>query len=352
MAEGVYKDLNNQEYWLKRSEARVSAHWKNLENIEKSLVKNYRMVNEEIKAKLAQLYADYAVDNTLSYADAIKQLNQFEIGIYRQQIQSAIANAGDNKELIEKLERLLPTNQVTRLQATVNQIEARLIELGYTEQITTEDWLAETYRENYYQTIFEVQQGIGLGFSFNRIDERAVKTAISYPWSGDQFSNRVWDNKSKLVKNLRQTITQGLIKGEGYRKTARNMADKMDSSYKDSLRLIRTETASVMSTSSAEGWGESGIVRQYIIIGTLDSRTSKICQHQDTKVYDLKDRKIGVNAEPFHPSCRSTSSVYFGEEFQAGMQRIARGADGKNYKVPATMNYKEWKSKYVDGETA
>ncbi|MGB3160384.1 MAG: minor capsid protein [Carnobacterium sp.] len=346
------KNLNNKEYWSKRAEKRVSNHWSNLVNVEKALAKNYRLANEDIKLQLANLYSEYAVQNNLSYVDSIKQLTQVEMSVYRSQIQQAILNANGNEELIERLKRLLPPLQVTRLQATINQIEARLIDLGYTEQITIEDWLAETYQGNYYQSIYDVQHGIGIGLSFTKLNERAIKTAITYPWSGDSFSNRVWDNKSKLVKTLRQVITQGLIRGESYQKMAKNMRDKMDASYKDSLRLIRTETSAVVGDSTAKGYVESGIVSRYIIISTLDNRTSTICQELDSKVFNLKDREVGVNASPMHPNCRSTEAPYFNDGEDLIGTRIVRGEDGKNYKVPRSMNYKQWKEKYVDGKTA
>jgi hypothetical protein len=54
--------------------------------------------------------------------------------------------------------------------------------------------------------------------------------------------------------------------------------------------------------------------------------------------------EVGVTAPPFHPWCRTTTAPYFADSHG---ERIARGADGEQYYVPADMKYAEWKEKFV-----
>lgn len=65
----------------------------------------------------------------------------------------------------------------------------------------------------------------------------------------------------------------------------------------------------------------------------------------DGKIFKLSDMKIGTNAPPLHPHCRSCTAPYF--EDAEDLERTARSEEGKTYKVLADMSYKEWKEKYV-----
>ena len=47
--------------------------------------------------------------------------------------------------------------------------------------------------------------------------------------------------------------------------------------------------------------------------------------------------QIGVNYPPMHPNCRSTAVADI-----KPLQRLARGSDGKSYRVDGKLTYKEW----------
>jgi len=83
----------------------------------------------------------------------------------------------------------------------------------------------------------------------------------------------------------------------------------------------------------------------YVIVATLDSRTSETCQEMDGKVFDMKDFEAGVTAPPFHVWCRSCTCPWF--EDNDG-ERAARGENGETYYVPANMKYQDWKDYFVD----
>jgi hypothetical protein len=86
---------------------------------------------------------------------------------------------------------------------------------------------------------------------------------------------------------------------------------------------------------------------EYMILATLDRKTCEICGDQDTKHYMIKDAKVGVNMPPFHPNCRCTTVVYFGDEDDMPEERKMRDENGKSVKTEY-MSYDEWKKKYVD----
>jgi SPP1 gp7 family putative phage head morphogenesis protein len=349
MSNGIYRNLNNQDYWVKRSEARDRSTWVKESTLEKELVRTYRTAGEAIKTLLAELYTKYGENNQLSYVDAIKALNPAELFDYHTRLQRTIQRLKGtvSEPLLLELDKLYNMQEVNRLQGTINQMQAELLEMGYMEQLTLEDSLYGQYEENYYHSIYDVQSGVGVGVRFNMLPKAAIRQAILTPWTGDMFSDNIWENKRNLTRNLRKTITNGLIKGEGYRVMAKNLNNDMNAGYKNALRIVRTETAHVVAEATGKGYESSGIVSQYIIIATLDKRTSGVCQTKDNKVYKLAERQVGVNYPPFHPNCRTTVAAYFDDTDLSTVERIARGEDGKNYFIPANISYKEWYATYV-----
>ena len=78
--------------------------------------------------------------------------------------------------------------------------------------------------------------------------------------------------------------------------------------------------------------------------------TSEVCREMDGKVFSRKDAMPGVNMNPMHPFCRSTTIIHLDEGVVSGLKRRARDPDtGENRLVPASMNYKEWYSQNVAG---
>lgn len=345
-----YRNLDNPSYWQKRSEERVDKHWKSIKNVEKEMAKQYRVAMDDIRTMISDVYTQYSIENKVSYQEALKTLNASEIGDYKAKMDRLLPQIRQTNDpfLIAEYEKLQKVVKLNRLQALMGQIDGRLLQMGHEQQMVMEDWLVGLYETNYYQAMFQLQVGTGLGVAFVKLNHDLVKKAVTFPWSGDQFSDRIWTNKTKLVAELRQTITQGFIKGESVQKMASNLKTTMNSSYSNSLRLVRTETAYVIGESTAQGYKESGYLYQYRYVATLDGKTSSICRKLDTAVFKLEDRQVGKNASPMHPNCRSTEVPHFnGDDLEESL-RIARGEDGETYYVPANLSYKEWHKQYVE----
>ena len=113
-------------------------------------------------------------------------------------------------------------------------------------------------------------------------------------------------------------------------------------------RLVETESAFFDSESERQCCEDFGI-EKYRFLAVLDLKTSDICQELDNKVFLEKERQIGVNAPPMHPFCRSTTASVVDEDFLTS-RRAKNPNNGKYDEIPADMNYKEWKAKYVDGK--
>lgn len=344
------KSKNNPDYWADRAVQNSLGAWKDESKVEKALEEAYREVLADIKAEVSELYTNYGIDNTLEYSSLMRSLTANELDEYKLIMERIIREqSGDELKVFSEVQRLKDMKKITVLESKMNRIEAQLWKLGYFEQQTIGESLSRTYENIYYKSIFDSQQIFGIGIPFQKLNTRAVEIAITYPWSGAMFSDLVWDNKQVLLKDLKKTITTGIIRGESYKKMARGLNDSVlgGKGYKSALRIIRTETAHVITEATAQGYKKSNLVRQYSYIATLDSRTSHICQKLDNKVFNLDEMQVGVNAPVMHPNCRSCISAYFEDDDLSDSTRIARDARGNNYKVPADMSYETWHAKYV-----
>ncbi len=81
-------------------------------------------------------------------------------------------------------------------------------------------------------------------------------------------------------------------------------------------------------------------IDKYVLVATLDNRTSEKCQEYDNKVIAYKDKKIGVNFPPLYPNCRSKTRGYLGEEAEKRLKRRARNHITGENELIDNMSYK------------
>lgn len=208
--------------------------------------------------------------------------------------------------------------------------------------------LFKTYEHNFYSTSYLLYKTMD-DFSFTkRVTKEYFDWMAKKPWTSDgkTFSDRIWKDQKTLVDELYKEFTISATRGSNLKEAARRMSRKMDVSYKKCLRLLNTEDSFFSNKAVMDAY-QNTTAEEYMILATLDRRTCQICGDQDTKHYKIKDAKVGVNMPPFHPNCRCTTVVYFGDEDDMPEERMMRDENGKSVKTEY-MSYDEWKKKYVD----
>ena len=294
-------NLSSKEYWEKREAYKLKKGLKDLKKIEKELVEEYKKAMNEIGKEISNLFYKYANDNNLSYSDAKKYLNSSEFREFKRDLKSymkLIEETGD-EELLLELNTLAMKSRISRLEEMFYQCGKYINEVYENTNKRLTVAYNSTIKDTYYQTIFDIHKSIGVGVSFSYIDNDMIKDILAFPWSGRSYSQNLWINRSKLKNAMVQELTQMIIQGKGVKETSRALSKKLDSDYKNCLRLIHTEHSYFMGTSSQKAYVECD-VDKYEILATLDKRTSKICQDLDGEVFNVKDAVIGINMPPFH----------------------------------------------------
>lgn len=344
--------MKNSSYWKKRFEYLEQIEHDEASSLLLQLEEHYLKAQREIERKIEVWYQRFAINNQISMSEARKWLSNKELAEFKWDVKEYI-KYGEQNELnpiwMKELENASARYHISRLEALKLQTQHSL-EVLFGNQIDALDQLMKNiYSDGYYHTIYEIQKGFNIGWDIASINQNKLEKIIKKPWAADgkNFSDRIWTNKSKLVNELHNELTQMAILGKAPDEAIRNISKKMNTSKTNAGRLVMTESAYFSSVSQKDAFNDLD-VEQFEIVATLDSRTSNICQDLDGHVFDMKDFEAGVTAPPFHVYCRTTTVPYFDDEFNVG-ERAARDPDtGKTYYVPSDLKYGDWKKSFVD----
>ena len=339
--------MKSAEYWRKRSEATARMQHVKADMYNASLAEEYDKAIMSVTEDIQAFYGKFAVNNQVSLADARKTLDKGELKEFKMTLEEFTAYAKDNADgrWTKTLNNVYYRTRISRLESILIQIRQQAEVLHMSAHTGLEGLMTDNYKEGYYRTLYELQRGTGVGLNFAKIDDGSVKNVLSADWAGSNYSERIWGDRDKLVREVQTQLTQAFIRGDSMDKTIRAVRDRFEVSRSNAARLVRTESAHISEEATFAAYRSSGVLKQYQFLAVLDLKTSSICREMDNRIFDLAEKETGINYPPLHVNCRSTTVPYFGDE-DVG-ERIARGEDGKYYMIPDNMSYKQWYEKYV-----
>ena len=344
--------MQNSEYWEKRFLLLNEMLLQKGENYIKNVQKDYANVMENIEKDINDFYMRFAQQNNITFQQAKQILTTSERQAFQMKLHDYIKYGSQNglsKDWMKKLKNASTVHSITRLQALQYQFRQQVEKLEAIKEHGLTNTLKDIYKEGYYRTAYEIQRASGIGSAFSRIDETKINKVLAKPWApdGKNFSERIWgQDRTQLLYQLENRFSQGMIRGESPQKIIKDMQKALNSSEYATRRLVMTESAFFASASRKETYDKLE-VKQYKILAVLDTKTSTICRDMDGKVFDVKDYQPGLNANPFHANCRTTTTPYFNDKFAQQQERSVRDENGKTYYVPTNITYKEWYNKYV-----
>ena len=245
---------------------------------------------------------------------------------------------------IEQLENASAKFHISKYDALKIQTQQSIESLFAKQSDVTAEAMKGIYQSGYYRTAFEIQKDLGIGWDISEIEQDKLEKVIAEPWAvdGENFSERIWSNKQKLISDVNKELTRNIIMGADSQKAFKAIAGKLNVSKSSADRLVMTEGAYFGAAAQRDCFEELG-VEEYEIIATLDSHTSEICQSMNGERFAVKEFRAGDTAPPFHPWCRSTVCPCFDDDFGK------KAGDGERYRIPEDLNYQDWKKAFVDG---
>ena len=341
--------MKKSSYWQDRFIKEEQRRNKDARAYIKTIEKQYDQALKGIEKDINNWYMRIAKNNNISLLEAKKILSKKELAEFKWEVEDYIKAGEANSSSptwIKELENASARVHISRLEALKLQIQNQIETLYETRDKEMQDYLIRTYGDIYYHTVYEIQKGIGLGSSVYSLDTNKVNQIIQKPWAvdGKNFSERIWEDKNKLVNTLHNKLTQSFIRGSSPYQIVSDIAKEFNVRKSVAGRLVMTESAAYAAKAQENCYKDLGI-DQYEIVATLDTHTSPICQEMDGKVFNIKEYEVGVTANPFHPNCRTVTAPYFADDTKS--MRAMRNKEGKIEYVPADMKYKEWFNKYL-----
>ena len=323
-------------YWDKRRLLKYKENEKKSKKYINSIQSLYNKANKDIDNMLYDVYKNYSKDTGLNIQELKQLLTKSETKKTWQELQA------------KGLDQYVKDNyksRITRLEQIRAQVYERAKDIYSQEQLKQTELYKHVVYDSYYKTIYNVQKGTGIGFDFNKIDDNIMNTLLNDKWSGKNYSKRIWENTDTLATEISKIIGGSLISGRGVEVTTREIRDRFNVAKYYAERLVRTEMNYYDNQADMLAYEEMG-VDEYVLVATLDSRTSAYCIEIDGKHFPYSKISVGENYPPFHPNCRCTTRGYLGKKVEKGLVRRARNPiTGKN-EVIGNVSYNEWAKRF------
>lgn len=227
---------------------------------------------------------------------------------------------------------------LTRSRGLFEQIGEQIKALGQKEQITFRQGLSNIYTDQFLKQVYDLGQSITVKANFNRLNPALIQKTLDYPWSGAMFSDRLWQDKERLGRNLRVGLTQSMILGEGIPQITDRINKGIDTARYNAERVARTETKRVTYCAHDDVYKDTGVEElKYRCANGGDSRTCQYCRADNGKTFKRGEEPT----LPRHPNCRCVYipvvSDTFGDNELNELTGSVRGAE----------NYEKWREAEV-----
>lgn len=342
-------NIKNIKYWEMREARNMYKDMQLAEDCAKELSVIYSKAAIYTTKQIEGIFNRFASKHHLTRDEAISLLSEADSRNFEKLLEAYKNKTGAQKrEVLAELEAPAYKNRMKRLDDIDKSINKLINAIASKERDAIGKTMRQVYESSYHHAVYEAARMSGLDLQTGPIDEGALETILKKKWSGQNYSERVWNNTQKVADALKEELMIGALTG----KTEKEMTDSINEQFlsgrNNARRLVRTESSYIHNEAHFQAYRDYGI-ELYRFVATLDLRTSQICREKDGSVYRVDDKKTGVNAPPMHPWCRSTTIMNLDDETMHNLERFARDpVTGERMKVPADETYKEWYQRMVE----
>lgn len=289
------------------------------------------------RAKLIKEREDAVLKNNLKAFEDEAKMEKVLASIYASCQKEILASVTETIAKVQKAGgewSYANQSALTRSRGLFEQIGEQLKALGQKEQITFRQGLSNIYTDQFLRQVYDLGQSITVKANFNRLNPALIQKTLDYPWSGAMFSDRLWQDKERLGRNLRVGLTQSMILGEGIPQITDRINKGIDTARYNAERVARTETKRVTYCAHDDVYKDTGVEElRYRCANGGDSRTCQYCRADNGKVF-----KIGEEPTlPRHPNCRCVYIPVVSDTFEDNELNELTGS------VRGAENYEKWR---------
>ncbi|QWV87426.1 phage head morphogenesis protein [Streptococcus parasuis] len=213
------------------------------------------------------------------YKSALKQLN-IEVKGYL-----------DNYEQLSFSKRLEVENQL-HMARRIDEIVSNLA--GSTAQ-TVNSYVRDELQQGYMGVWYALEGAENIQLDFGMLPERYIQQLVAKKVDGKTFSKRLYSNRDDLADRVTTSLLGGAVRGDGYKKIAKQVGELTEANYKQALRIARTEGGRVQSTGKQRAYEEAkdkGIDIQKRWLSTLDKKTRHSHQQLDGQTVEIEEEFV------------------------------------------------------------
>ena len=319
-------------YWQKRQQQLSKQLEKDEDKLKKRLSSYFDTEYRKLEKQIAAYYKQYGTDNVIQYRRLMESLPDADKRLLIEQMDEFAQKYPEYAHLLPVRESIYKLNRLEGLQYSVRmqQLEIGAVE---NEQIT------EHLNRQAMRGANTAAETMGFGKNFYSNNPDITKLFVNIPWSnGENFSQKIWNNTTKLANYLNSDIAQGIARGDSYDRLVRRVRERFSSvSRNDAYRLIYTEGTYVMAESTMQPFTED--FEKYRLSTVGDGNVCSICRGVSEKTFDIADRQPGVNFPPLHPWCRCTFTIEVDDWDKWMDDYEKRHGNGEAQKVAGRLGY-------------
>ncbi len=306
--------MKNLNQYNEYSSKRQKELWDNLEKDEAKLIEKltqfYKEESHKLGKEIAEYFARYGKDNVIEYRSLLARLSSVDRKLLYERFDDFIEKYPQYKHLTDVRKSIY---KLTRLEGLNESIKLQQLEIGAKEVDRLHDYLVDLYGDTYY----EMADSMGFGRTMLSFDKESAELLINKKWTQQKdYSDRIWENKSKLISYLTNDFKASIIRGDSFNRVVKQMSERfVNRSRADIKRIVRTEGTRINNEAMMKTFDDSKLYDEYEYVAVIDRKTSDVCKDLDGEIFKLKDREVGINFPPMHVNCRSSFSVVIPDDY-------------------------------------
>ncbi|MBY6949847.1 hypothetical protein [Clostridium botulinum] len=229
----------------------------------------------------------------------------------------------EKKKLKEKLSKVIK-----------DKIQDELIN----ETNLTNELLKTTGKEKYNINNYLHDIGMNVSWDIKPVDDTTLKNVINAKVENEIWSDRLWNNKNDLQKDLQLEINDFLNGKTSVNEIEAKIKKKYNSNAYNTKRLVQDNVARVQEGMN-DVWREEHNIKRVLYMATLCHNTCGNCGQYDNKDYPVDQKPILL---PQHPFCHCT----YVNIPNAGWRPKMR-LDNETKEKINWQSYKEWEKEYI-----
>ena len=190
----------------------------------------------------------------------------------------------------------IKTATKARLRKQLNEFIKEVFKAEYKdENDIIKDTLYNVAQDKYYSNCY--LYSIGVDYTLKPVKENTLKKIINKKIAGKNYSDRIWNNKNKVAKQIRVEVDKFLNGKTDINSINGVISNRFDVNWNNSNRLVRDSIGRVQWEAN-KVWRKEHNINKVMWDATLDRKTCTDCQEYDGKIYDSN------NTPKQHVMCR------------------------------------------------